>query len=173
MIIRFLLSIYLVSVCNQMQSQNNIFDIARNGCKEDLQEILYNHPEVINYKNTSGFTPLILACYNGNIEVASLLAKKVDDINSNSSYGTALMAAVFKNDFEITKMLLDLGANTNLSDTKGNTALHFATLLNNKEITKLLIDYGADANFKDNKGFSPMDYAMQTKNRDISNLLKN
>jgi len=173
MIIRLLIIICLISVCNNIHSQNGIFEIARYGCKEDLQEVLFNNPEVINYKNTSGYTPLILACYNGNIEVATLLAKKVDDINVNSDNGTALMASVFKNDFKIAKMLLDLGANANISDPKGNTALHFATRLNNKEIIKLLMDYGADVNFKDSKGFSPIDYAMQTKNKDILNLLKN
>ncbi|MEJ2112841.1 MAG: ankyrin repeat domain-containing protein, partial [Flavobacteriaceae bacterium] len=93
-----------------MNSQNEVFEIARHGCTEDLQDIMKISPEAINFKNKSGFTPLILASYHGNLEVATFLAKHVENINVNSDSGTALMAAVFKNDIEITKMLLNLGA---------------------------------------------------------------
>ncbi|MCK5400446.1 MAG: ankyrin repeat domain-containing protein, partial [Flavobacteriaceae bacterium] len=63
-----------------MNAQSGVFEIARYGCVEDLQYVLKDYPEVINYKNASGFTPLTLACYNGNIEVATLLAKNVENI---------------------------------------------------------------------------------------------
>lgn len=157
----------------EINSQNGIYEIARHGCVEDLQPILKDSPEVINYKNASGFTPLILASYYGNVEVAALLAKHVKEINVNSDSGTALMAAVFKNDIVITKILLDLGADANIPDPNGTTALHYATRFSNKEIIKLLVAYGADLNLKDSKGFSVLDYALRDKDESILKLLKN
>lgn len=108
-----------------VNAQSGVFEIARHGCVEDLQYVLKNYPESINYKNDSGFTPLTLACYHGNLEIASLLAKQVENINVNSDSGTALMAAVFKNNIEITKMLLELNADPNIADQNGTTALHY------------------------------------------------
>ena len=171
--VKLLLIICSILVCFQMNAQSGIFEIARHGCVEDLQGILNNNPEVINYKNTSGFTPLTLACYNGNLEVATLLAKKVENINVNSDVGTALMAAVFKNDIKIAKLLLDFGADTNIADPNGTSALHYATRFTNKEIIKLLVAYGADINLKDSKGFSALDYALLAKDESILKLLKN
>jgi len=156
-----------------MNAQSGIFEIARQGCVEDLQDILKNNPEEINYKNTSGFTPLTLASYNHNVEVATLLAKHVKNINANSDSGTALMAAVFKNDIDISKMLLDLGADPNIADPNGTVALHYATRLSNEGIIKLLVAYGADVNLEDNKGFSALDYALQDNNEPILQILKN
>jgi ankyrin repeat protein len=160
-------------VASEVNSQNEVFEIARHGCIEDLKPILKDSPEVINYKNASGFTPLILASYHGNIEIATLLAKHVENIDINSDSGTALMAAVFKKDIVITKMLLDLGADANIPDPNGTTALHYATRFSNKETIKLLVAYGADLNLKDSKGFSALDYALRDKDESILKLLKN
>ena len=171
--IRLFLIICFIFLSIEMTAQSAIFEIARHGCVDDLQYVLENNSDVINYKNSSGFTPLTLACYNGNLEVATLLAKKVENINVNSDAGTALMAAVFKNDIEITKILLDLGADANIPDTNGTTALHYATRFTNKEIIKLLVAYGADMNFKDSKGYSALDYALLDKDESILKLLKN
>lgn len=155
------------------KSESTIFEIARKGTADDLQNLLENNPEAIYYESASGFTPLTIACYNGNLEVATALAQLVRDINVNSSSGTPLMAAVFKNNIDITKMLLDLGADANITDSSGNTALHFAVRFSYIDIVKLLIANGAEINLKDNKGFSPRHYAELDKNEIIINLIKN
>ena len=155
------------------KSESDVFEIARKGTTEDLQNLLKNTPEAIYYESSSGFTPLTIACYNGNLEVATVLANQVRDINVNSSSGTPLMAAVFKNYVDIAKMLLDLDADVNMADANGNTALHFAVRFSYIEIVKLLIAKNADINLVDNKGFSPRYYAELDKNEIIMNLLKN
>ncbi len=154
-------------------AQLNVYEIARHGCAEDLQDVFKNSPSLINFKNKSGFTALTIACYSGNIEVATLLAQHVDNINVNSDVGTPLMAAVFKNNIDIAKMLLDLGADVNIVDPKGTSALHYGVRFSNIDLIELLVDYGADIKLKDNKGFSPRDYAELDNNEFISKLLKN
>ena len=155
------------------KAESGIFEIARQGTTEDLQAVLKNDPEAIYYKSTSGFYPLTISCYNGNLEVATALAHQVRDINEYSTSGTPLMAAVFKNYLDITKMLLDLDADVDIVDANGNTALHYAVRFSYVEIIRLLIAKGADIELEDNKGFSPLHYAELDKNEIIMNLLKN
>lgn len=155
-----------------VNAQLDIYEIARHGCAEDLQIVFKNHPNLINLKNDSGFSPLTIACYSGNLEVATLLAKHVDDINVNSKTGTPLIATVYKNNIEIAKMLLDLGVDVNIPDKQGTTALHYAIKFNYADLIKELIAHGADINLKDNKGLSPWDYAQIDNNENILKLLK-
>lgn len=171
--IKQLLIFCFLLVCNGSFAQIDIYEIARHGCAEDLQVVFEYNPNLINVKNESGFSPLTIACYNGNLEVAALLAKHVENINVNSKAGTALIAAVFKNDIKIAKMLLDAGADVNIADDKGITALHYGIKFKNIDLIKLLVNNGADVNLTDNKGLSPWDYAELDSNENVLKLLKN
>ncbi len=153
-------------------AQIDIYEIARNGCAEDLQMVFNNYPNIINVKNKSGFSPLTIASYSGNLEIATLLAKHVENIDLNSNVGTPLMAAVYRNNNDIAKMLLDSGADVNITDAKGTTALHYAIKFKNADLIKVLVNNGADINLKDNKGLSPLDYAKIDNNKNIVELLK-
>ncbi len=167
-----ILFICLIFFSIEIDAQSAVFEFARHGCAEDLKYAFEDNPEAINFKNSSGFTPLTLACYNGNIETATFLAKRVENINVNSNVGTALMAAVYKENIEITKMLLEFKADPNIADLNETTALHYAVRFSNVELIKLLVAYGADINLKDDKGFSSWDYAIQNNNEPILKILK-
>jgi ankyrin repeat protein len=149
-----------------------VYDVARTGCAADMLSIIKEYPEVINYNNSNGFSPLTLACYNGNIDVVSVLVKHVKNINVPSDSGTPLMAATFKGNVEISKLLLDNKADVNATDISDNTALHYAIRFTNEAIIKLLVSYNADINLKDKRGFSALDYAIQDKNENILKILK-
>lgn len=89
------------------QAQNkSVFDIARNGTLAEIQNLNKSNPDLINSLNENKSSPLILACYRGNIEVAQFLIENVKDINYNSDMGTALMAATYKNQPELVESLL-------------------------------------------------------------------
>ncbi len=154
-------------------SQNDIYDICRKGAVNDIISIYTNNPNSINQSNEAGYTPLILACYHGNEEVAKFLVDKVEDINGTSGYGTPLMAAVVKGDLNIIELLLDKKADTNIADSNGTTALHYATLFNKPDIVKLLVNAGAESDIKDGRGQSAFDYAVLNDNDQILKLLKN
>lgn len=156
----------------QSFSQADIFQIARNGTVEDLKIALKLNPKVINSVNERGSTPLILACYYNNKEVVSELLANDAQIDTAIEMGTALMAAVVKGNYEITKMLLENGANPNLRDANQSTALIYATLFKNKEILQLLVAYKADKSLKDARSFSALDYANQFNDNDLIQILK-
>ncbi|OOV20687.1 ankyrin repeat domain-containing protein [Flavobacterium sp. LM4] len=152
--------------------EKNVFDIARSGTLTEIQNLNKSNPDLINSLNENKTSPLILACYRGNIEVAKFLIENVKNINYNSDMGTALMAATYKNQPQLVKLLLEKKANPNATDTNGITALSLAVQFKNTELVKLLLEYKADKTIKDNQGKTAFEYAVFSQNETIINLLK-
>ena len=171
--------IIIISVllgCSWMAAQNqarSIFDIARNGTVEEVKELMKQNPDVINQTNENGFSPLILACYRGNVEVADFLIDNVKDVNYKSQEGTALAGLSVKYNKRLVEHLLKKNADPNIADATGATPLFWAVKFGNKELTELLLKYKADKSRKDSMGMTPFEYALQTNNKEIINLLKN
>lgn len=59
---------------------------------------------------------------------------------------TALQVAAHQGHVNITKLLLEIGANVNAADTDCDTTLHYAAFGNQPEIISLLLDHGAEIN---------------------------
>ncbi|HEX8015923.1 MAG TPA: ankyrin repeat domain-containing protein [Flavobacterium sp.] len=152
--------------------EKNVFDIARSGTLTEIQNLNKSNPDLINSLNENKTSPLILACYRGNIEVAKFLIENVKNINYNSDMGTALMAATYKNQPQLVKLLLEKKANPNATDANGITALSLAVQFKNTELVKLLLEYKADKTIKDNQGKTAFEYAVFSQNEPIINLLK-
>jgi ankyrin repeat protein len=170
---RKLLILALLLCFFNLEAQNkNVFDIARNGTLTEIQNMNKSNPDLINFLNESKMSPLILACYRGNIEVAKFLIENVKDINYNSDMGTALMAATYKNHRELVKLLLEKKANPNATDANGTTALSLAVQFKNSSLVQLLLEYKADKTIKDNKEKTAFEYAVFSQNEQIINLLK-
>ncbi|GAB1309594.1 ankyrin repeat domain-containing protein [Urechidicola sp. KH5] len=152
--------------------QYNIYDICRHGSIDDIQVLYEADSSVISKPNKEGFTPLILAAYNGNKEIVTFLIEKNVNVNSLSSNGTALMAAVFKGDVDIAKLLIEAKAKVNEVENTGMSALHYAAFIKNKEMVSLLVNAGADLTIKDIRGQTPYDYVKNTNNNELLKLLK-
>ncbi len=150
----------------------NIFDIARKGNLQEIEEIYKKNPDVINSIDEKKSSPLILACYRGNTDVALFLADKVKDVNYNSGMGTALMAAVMSGNSAIVEKLIQVKANLNLMDQGGKTALIYATFFNKNDLANLLFKAGADRNIKDIDDRTAFDYATFNKNTELIILLQ-
>ncbi|MXS72598.1 ankyrin repeat domain-containing protein [Flavobacteriaceae bacterium W22] len=170
LILNFILGFTLMSAQEKAKS---IFDIARNGKVAEIQELMKQNPDIINETNESGFTPLILACYRSNIEVAEFLIDNVKDVNYKSNEGTALAGLAVKYNRDLVERLLNKNANPNIVDSTGATPLFWAVKFGNKELVELLLKHRADKTIKDSQGMTPFEYALQTNNKDIINLLKN
>lgn len=150
----------------------NAFDIARTGTVAEMQMLMKTEPDAVNTANSRGFTPLILACYRGNMEVAKFLIENVKDLNYSSPEGTALAALSINYNRELTEMLLRHKADPDLADANGTTPLIWAVKQGNEELVALLLKYGARKDKADNLGVTPFEYAMQIKKPNIINLLK-
>ncbi|MBD3905868.1 ankyrin repeat domain-containing protein [Chryseobacterium sp. Ch-15] len=169
-ILSFILSVTLMPAQEKAKS---IFDIARSGTVTEVKELMKQNPNIINENNENGFSPLILACYRGNIEVAKFLIDNVKDVNYKSQEGTALAGLSVKYNKELAEDLLKKGANPNIADSTGFTPLFWAVKFGNVNLVELLLKHKADKSVKDSQGMTPFEYALQTNNKDIINLLKN
>lgn len=166
----FFLSCTFVSAQEKAKS---IFDLARSGTVTEVKDLMKQNPDIINQTNENGFSPLILACYRGNTEVAKFLMDHVKDINYKSQEGTALAGLSVKYNKDLVTYILSKNADPNIADTTGFTPLFWAVKFGNKELTKLLLQHKADKSIKDAQGMTPFEYALQTNNKEIINLLKN
>lgn len=165
--------VFLGSLVFAQEKAKSIFDIARSGTVTEVQELMKQNPDVINQTNESGFSPLILACYRGNVEVAKFLIDHVKDVNYKSDEGTALSGLSVKYNKDLVERLLKKNADPNIADTTGYTPLFWAVKFGNKELVELLLKYKADKTKKDSMGMTPFEYALKTDKKDIINLLKN
>ncbi|WP_298224576.1 ankyrin repeat domain-containing protein [Flavobacterium sp.] len=149
----------------------NIFDVARKGNLQEVQELYKKDPKLIDSVDDRKSSPLILASYRGNTEVALFLADKTKNLNYNSGMGTALMAAVMSGNVSIIEKLIAVKADLNQADNTGKTALIYATFFNKTDIVKLLLKAGADKNAKDADARTALDYANFNKNTELIILL--
>ncbi len=168
-----ILSIFLGAWVAAQEKAKSIFDVARAGTVNEVKELMKQNPDIINQTNENGFSPLILACYRGNTEVAKFLIDHVKDVNYKSGEGTALAGLAVKYNRDLVESLLKKKADPNIADTTGYTPLFWAVKFGNKELIEILLRYKADKSKKDSMGMTPFEYAMQTNNPEIINLLKN
>ena len=85
---------------------------------------------------------------------------------------TPLLYACRNGNKEISNLLIDLGANINWKDNKGNTCLHYAVSSGNDSLVKKLIMLGADKKSKNEKEETPLDIALKSNNNKIIGILK-
>ncbi|MGU3375335.1 ankyrin repeat domain-containing protein [Chryseobacterium sp. M5A1_1a] len=168
-----IVSLLLSSLLFAQEKVKSIFDIARSGTVSEVKELMKQNPDIINQTNDGGFSPLILACYRGNIEVAKYLIDHVKNVNYKSKEGTALAGLAVKYNKDLVENLLQKNADPNIADDTGYTPLFWAVKFGNKELIELLLKYKADKSVKDSMGMTPFEYALKTNNKDIINLLKN
>lgn len=167
------LGLILSSLLSAQENAKSIYDVARSGTVAEVKELMKQNPDIINQINENGFSPLILACYRGNTEVAKYLIDHVKDLNYKSREGTALAGLSIKYNKELTEYLLKKNADPNIADPTGFTPLFWAVKFGNKELTELLLKYKADKTLKDSMGMTPFEYALKADNKEIINLLKN
>lgn len=170
-IITFILLFFLTNF-SFAQEKLDVFDVARKGTVDQAKDLMKSNPQVFDVTNQEGYSPLILACYRNNNEVAKFIIENGGDINGNSNMGTPLMAAIVKGNNEIAKLLIEKNADVNFSDTNGTTALIYATMFKNIEIVALLMKKNANPNTKDNRGNSALDYAILADNDKLIETLK-
>lgn len=148
----------------------------RNGQYEVLQFLLnYVDTRFVNKKaQIDGFNALMAAteqnksdCIRVLQEFGIDLDQKTEVTNEILPEAASLHIASYYNRAEATKMLLQLGANPNITDVNGNTPLHIAVIQNHVEIIKILKYRGANLMLKNKSGNTPLMYCRDNKIRNI------
>jgi ankyrin repeat protein len=170
---KFILQLFFCFYLSSVSAQNTgLFDIARKGTLSEIKLLFDNDKNIVNAIDENGASILILACYRGNLEVAKFLINNKADLNYVSNNGTALMACVFKNEFELVDELISKKANLDLTDGNGMTALMLAVQFTNVEMVKKLVSAGANKALKCKQDKTAFEYAAFSGNEQIINILK-
>ncbi len=97
---------------------------------------------------TGGFTPLLFAAQQGDVEAAGFLLAAGANVNEATPDGTSvLIVAAHSGHGKLAAYLLEQGADPNWT-ASGYTALHAAVLRGDLELVKRLLAHGADPNAK-------------------------
>ena len=141
---------------------------------EDCLQLLLDHSAQVNLQNSNEDTALIVAsqrCHTKCVEC--LLGRKDIDVNlCNRSGSSALIVAVQNGYSETAKLLLDHGAQPNLTNSNGDTALMMASRSGcTKCVEQLLLHEDIDVNLQNNKECTALMIASEIGNVSIMEQL--
>jgi len=152
----------------------NLFEASAVGKFDVVAHLLYTYPDAVNDHADDGFTPLGLACYFGQFEVARYLVLKGADVNLPSNNGFNVFpihSAAAGNYTDIVRMLVENGANVNVKQQAGATPLHSAAQNGNLDLLILLLENGAETNARMEGGKLPADLASEKGFKEIAEIL--
>jgi hypothetical protein len=121
---------------------------------------------------SDGFTPLWMACQNGNLEVARLLISEGADKEKAASDGwTPLLMACQNGHLEVARLLISEGADKEKAASGGWTPLLIACQFGHLEVARLLISEGADKEKASSDGWTLLFIACQKGHMEVVRLL--
>lgn len=115
----------------------------------DVAGALLDGGAAVNAPDDTGATPFM---WSHRLALSELLLARGADINARESWRsfvrecTPLTRAVYQDDLERARWLLDHGADPNVGDINDLSALFYAIWRKNLPMARLLLDHGADPN---------------------------
>jgi uncharacterized protein len=182
-----------------MPDVNTFHEQVKVGNLDEVQKLLDADAGLLNTKNASGQSAVLVAKYYGRSAVLAYLLDRGPALDAftaaavgssdvvfgeldrdgaliggHSSDGwTLLHMAAFFGHGEMAAWLLERGAEVDARSTNAmkNTPLHAATAGRRTELAKLLLSKGADANARQSGGWTALHGAAQNGDREIVELL--
>ena len=153
--------------CGNPEADRVLFDAASDGNIELIMQALNDGANVNAIRDTgeSEKTPLHMAAFQGNNDIAELLIAKGANLEAmdRPNEGTPLFDAAQYGRKEVTELLIAKGADVNPKISRMGTPLHGAVRYEHKIIVELLITNGADVNAKYVDGRTLLDLAIKRK----------
>lgn len=123
-------------------------------------------------RDNRGWTPLMMAAFNGRDEIVDLLIQNDADVNALDQGGnSALHWAAFGGHTACAKRLIENLARIDEQNSFGWTPLIQAAARNHPDVVRLLIDSGANLNTTTDIGYTPLHQAVAANHIDIVKLL--
>jgi len=128
----------------------------------EVAKILLDHGIIVDAKDSSGATPLMIAVLMGREKTVKLLMARGADVHHKDKHGvTALMYSPSAGNLEIIDILFDHGADINEVSNQGCTPLMCAACSKHPEIVTLFLDRGAKIDQVDADGKTALMYAVE------------
>ena len=120
---------------------------AKNGDTDEVAALLSMDSRLTRTHDSDGWTPLHLAAHYGHADIVSIMLHNnapVDIRSTNTMANTPLHAALAGRRNDVSKMLIEAGADVNARQHGGWVPLHAAAANGDREMVELLIARGAD-----------------------------
>jgi ankyrin repeat protein len=105
------------------------------------------------------------------LKLGADIEAKFRNFHSANEGKTALNCACLQGHSDVTRLLLERGANVDAKDEFGRTGLILATWNSHLECVRLVLDHGADIEAKDNSGLSALGVASSRESADLCRYL--
>ncbi|XP_069690783.1 ankyrin-1-like [Periplaneta americana] len=113
--------------------------------------------KIVNTKDKSGWTPLLYASRQGNLDIVQILIKHKADVSfRNESGECALHLAVREGHLSVVKYLVEHGADIQLGNNKEYTPLFIAVAAGHLSVVDFLVQNGARINVGNYCGETPI-----------------
>ena len=123
-----------------------LFQLVRSSDAARMRGLFEKGFDAPNIKDGKGNTLLMLASYNGQLEMTRVLLENGANPQVANDMGQIPLAgAAFKGNIEMARLLIEHGADVNARMPDGKTALMFAAMFNRLEIIDLFLEKGVDA----------------------------
>ena len=154
----------------------------------EAARVMIEHGADIHARSKRGFTPLLFAAQQGDVDSARILLAAGADVNGTAPGMSPLLIATTSGHAALSVFLLEKGADPNAQDSIGLTVLyHAASRRNMQELVKALLPHGVNPNSRLAKnlpnpngqgdyalnmtGATPLLFAASVGNADVVRLL--
>jgi len=168
-----MLRLILIFFClAHLSFAQSVFDLARTGSAKQMEKYLRKHPSHLQLTTESGATPLLLATYRGNHEVAQVLLKAGADPNQCFNEGAPIYGVIYKGDAQMLDLLIKNGADVNqvCQLEELGYPIHLAINLLRFEQIKQLMAAGARLDVRDAQGRTIDDLLRLHQNPELTAL---
>jgi ankyrin repeat protein len=118
----------------------------------------------------SGFSALHLAAFSGDVETARLLLARGAEINARSRSrfkNTPLQVGLLVGQYDMTRFLIERGADVLVRQSKGFAPIHEAAFLGRRDLVQ-----GAEIDARTNDGRTAVTEATRRKHPELAEYLK-
>ena len=166
------------AVADYLLSHHPKLDVFGNcvaGRTEEALAEIDRAPDLLAAHNSDGWTPLHLAAFFGQIELAKALLNRgaaIEARSTNAMGNTPLHAAAAGAHLPLVMLLLEQGADANARQHGGWTALHAAAQTGNRAMAETLLVHGADRSARADNNQTPLDLALLHAHGELAALLE-
>ena len=146
-----------ISLAYEIISEPNLFD--------SFTYIKSDNDDKYQVLEFSAFYCAIVGDYQG---LLNHIIENKSLLFARDKFGRPLLYIAARNGhYKVCELLLEYGADANITDENGSTPLHAASYHGHDDIINLLISYGADINIKNKIGDTPSDESATNKYKNM------